>query len=690
MKYPKLFEPGKIGSLEIANRMVMTAMEIDFGRIDGKVSRRQSDYFYERAIGGVGLIITGITRIDSVTGVGSPMQLSVADCGKIRALRKLTSRIHTTDTKIFCQIHHPGRQSYTALIGVWPLMAFFSKIPGFKKLFGPMVAFYNKWMSLTYEPSVVSASDVQCHHVGQKVRALKTKEVKKLVRKFVKGARRVKAAGFDGVEIHGAHGYLIQQFLSPRTNRRTDEYGGSFENRFRFLKEIITGVRKACGNDFPISVRLSVEEFYEDEVGDDRGITLSLGVQIAKAVADLGVDALNISSGTYETINTWLEPVTFKPGWRSYLAQAVKKEVSIPVIAANLIRSPQQAEEQLENGIQDFIGMGRPFLCDPYWVKKVKEGREEEIVSCIGCLHCFESLMTGAWKALPMQCARNPILGKEKEIRTQKANKNGKSAVVVGAGIAGLTAACRLAQRGFSVDVYEKEAAVGGQVLLAEKPDGKSVLGNCVREEERRCRSLGVRIHLNREITTEEIVSMQPSMVIVATGSRPAVPPIKGKELANCYTVDEILNEKKPLRRQAVVVVGSGLTGLETAAFLAERENRVTVVEMQDQIGPSAYIQNLEEVSKRLSKYQVELLTSCCVEEIKKDSVRLKLLKEGIYREKACDGVVLAVGNRSCRDLFESLKNVTGLQVSVVGDAVRPGKIADAVRSGYEAASCAQ
>lgn len=686
MSYPKLFEPGKIGSLEIRNRTVMTAMEVDFGRFDGRLSRLQSDYYYERALGEVGLIITGITRVDSLTGVGSPMQLSVADSGSVGSLRKLTKRIHTTDTKIFCQIHHPGRQSYTALIYVWPMMAFFSKIPGFRKIFGPMVSFYRKWMKLTFEPSVVGASDVMCRHVGQKVRALKTGEIKKLVRKFVKGAERVKAAGFDGVEIHGAHGYLIQQFLSPRTNRRTDEYGGSFENRFRFLKEIVTGVRQACGPDFPISVRLSVDEFYQNETGDEQGITLPLGIEIAKATAALGVDALNISSATYETINYWLEPVTFTPGWRAYLAEAVKKEVSVPVIAANLIRSPEQAEKQLENGIQDFIGMGRPFLCDPYWVKKVKEGREEEIVSCIGCLHCFESLLDGAWKGEPMQCARNPLLGREKLLRTTERDGEGKSAVVVGAGMAGLTAARYLSLRGYAVDVYEKEAAAGGQVLLAEKPDGKTALGNCVREEFRRCTAAGVRFHFSHEMTAEEIGHLKPDRVIVAAGSRPFMPPVKGIERGNCYSVNDILNEKVSFSGKTIAVAGSGLTGLETAAFLAERGNHVIVIEMQDRIGPSAYIQNLEDVTERLNQAGAEMMVSCRLEEIKADCVKLNFLKEGVCREIACDGVVPAVGNRSCRDLYEKLKKIPGLNVSAVGDAVRPGKIADAVRTACEAA----
>lgn len=686
MNYPKLFEPGKIGSLEISNRTVMTAMEIDFGRFDGRLSRLQSDYYYERALGEVGLIITGITRVDSLTGVGSPLQLSVADSGSVRSLRKLTERIHTTDTKIFCQIHHPGRQSYTAMIYNWPMIAFFSKIPGFRKIFGPMVSFYRKWMKLTYEPSVVSASDVMCHHVNQKVRALKTREVEKLVRKFVKGAERVKAAGFDGVEIHGAHGYLIQQFLSPRTNKRTDRYGGSFENRFRFLKEIITGVRKACGSDFPISVRLSVDEFYQNDTGDDRGITLPLGIEIAKATAALGVDVLNISSATYETINYWLEPVTFQPGWRAYLAEAVKKEVSVPVIAANLIRSAEQAERQLRDGVQDFIGMGRPFLCDPYWVKKVREGKEEEIVSCIGCLHCFESLLAGAWKGLPMQCARNPLLGREKLLCTIKRDDEGKSAVVVGAGMAGLTAARYLSLCGYTVDVYEKESTVGGQVLLAEKPDGKKPLGNCVREEFRHCLATGVRFHFDYEIAAEEIEKIHPDRVIVATGSRPFMPPVKGKDRENCYSVDDILNEKVSFNGKTIAVAGSGLTGLETAAFLAERGNRVIVVEMQDRIGPSAYIQNLEDVAERLNKAGAEMMVSCRVEEIKESSVELILLKEGIRKEIPCDGVVLAVGNRSCRDLYEALKKIPGLKVSAVGDAVRPGKIADAVRTACESA----
>lgn len=686
MKYTKLFEPGKIGTVKIGNRVVMTAMEVDLGRFDGKVSQRLSDYYYERARGGVGLIITGIARVDSFTGVGSPMQLSVANFSTVRSLRKLTKRIHTTNTKIFCQIHHPGRQSYSAEMYIWPLIAAVSKFPGFGRIFGPMVSFYRKWMKLTFEPAVVSASAVKCTHVNQKVRALKTFEVRRLVKKFIRGAQRVQAAGFDGVEIHAAHGYLIQQFLSPRTNKRTDEYGGSFENRFRFLKEIIEGVRNACGKDFPISLRLSVDEFYRDAEGDEQGITLPMGIKIAEAAAALGIDALNVSSATYETINDWLEPITYEPGWRAYLAKAVKEKVSVPVIAANLIRSAEQAEKQLEEGIQDFIGMGRPFLCDPELVQKISEEREEEIVSCIGCLYCFESLLAGAWKGKPLECARNPVLGQEQILREMPKDGAGRRVVVIGAGPAGLAAAYYAALRGFDVDVYEKEAESGGQVLLAEKPDGKLRLGDCIREDYRRCLSLGVRFHFNQEADAESVLKTDPERVIVAVGSQPFLPPIKGREKSNCYSVETVLNGGVSFRNKTVSVIGSGLTGLETAAFLAERGNRVIVIEMCDEIAPGAYIQNVEDALARLKKHKAQVMVSRKLEEIKENSVEVTDLKENKREEIACDAVVLAVGNRSRRELYEELKKRGVKKLFLIGDAVRPGKIADAVRTGYRAA----
>lgn len=681
MKYPLLFTSGKIGSLTIKNRIVMTAMEIDLGRFDGKVSSQLSDYFFERALGEVGLIITGIARVDSLTGVGSPRQLSVAHSGTIKSLKKLTDRIHTTDTKIFCQIHHPGRQSYSAMIGNWPLMAFASKLPGFQKVFGPLVALYQWGLKNFYEPSVVSVSNVMCHHVNQRVRALKKSEIKKIVGRFINAAERVKKAGFDGVELHGAHGYLIQQFLSPRTNLRQDEYGGSLENRMRFLKEIIEGIRLRCGNDFPLTVRLSVEEFYEEKSEGRRGIILQEGVQIAEILANWGVDALNISSATYETINQWLEPVTYEPGWRSYLAKAVKEKVDIPIIAANLIRSPEQAQKQIQEGVQDFVGMGRPFLCDPHWVKKVKEGREDQIISCIGCLHCFESLMKNAWKGLPLECARNPFLGKEKWTNNIIQDKKGEKLLVVGGGIAGLSAAYFATLRGYDVDLYEKGDVVGGQVLLAEKPQGKLTLGKCIQEELQRCRRAGVHIHLGTPINADEILSKAPNRVIIAVGSQSIIPPIPGIEGENCYTVDDILSEKVVPQGKKVLIIGSGLSGLETAAFLMEKGNRVVVVEQQKSLAPTAYSQNREDALKRLK--EGEFYTSCQVEKIGKESVEVRHLESNRVEKIECDCVVVAVGNRSRSFLLPKKKG--GPEVFYIGDALKIGKIADGVHSAFRA-----
>jgi len=244
--------------------------------------------------------------------------------------------------------------------------------------------------------SSVSASKCEpSYFAGGRVRALSRREVKKVIRQFIDGAVRCQKAGVDGVELHGTHGYLIQQFLSPNTNHRTDEYGGSFENRLRFLREIVEGIRKECGN-YPIIVRLTLDEFYSKIGKPGKGYDLETGVKYAKAIADMGVDAIDVSSAAYDTFNYWLEPTSFECGWRKYLAAAVKKEVNIPVIAANLIRTPEQAEKQLEEGDQDFVSLGRPHIADPHWAEKAQSGREKEIKHCLCCLYCIESMQDTA------------------------------------------------------------------------------------------------------------------------------------------------------------------------------------------------------------------------------------------------------------------------------------------------------
>ncbi|MBN2652657.1 MAG: FAD-dependent oxidoreductase [Spirochaetales bacterium] len=686
MKYKHLFSEGKIGNLTIQNRTVMTAMETDMAKMNGNPSPLTTNYFYQRAVGKVGLIITGITRVDNITGVSTPRQLSLANNFNIKPMKKFTDKIHETDTKIFCQLHHPGRQTYSTMMMIWPMMSFFgTKIPGFSKLFKPLVDIYTKITDVTYTPAVRSASNIECEHLHQKTKALSTRQVKKIIKKFIKAGVRAKKAGFDGVEIHAAHGYLIQQFLSTRTNKRKDQYGGSFENRYRFLKEILEGIKEKCGKDFPVSVRLSVDEFYTKCEGEAKGIVLEEGVKFAKEIEKSGADAINVTSATYETMNKWLEPVTYTPGWRKYLAEEVKKNVKIPVIAANLIRNPAQADKQIADGSQDFVGLGRPFLSDPYWVAKAENGKEEEITTCINCLHCFESINARAWFALPLECARNPILGNENEYEQIPKDGVGKKAVVIGAGPAGLTSADILAKRGFKVKVYEKQAKAGGQVNLAQMPPLKLRIGTCVSEMEKKARDKGVDFIFNKEADIETILKEKPDKVIYAAGSKPFMPPIKGKDAEHVYSVNDILSGTVHLKKKNIIVAGSGLTGLETAEFLAEAGNNVTVIEMLGKIGPSAYHQNLEDVVEKLNNYNAKFMHSVRLDEIKEKSVTLTNMADKSQITLDADAVVLSIGNRSNTDILDKLKeNFTDLQL--VGDAEKPGKIADAVRIGYEKA----
>ncbi|MDC7233283.1 MAG: NADH:flavin oxidoreductase, partial [Spirochaetales bacterium] len=288
-----LFTPFQIGTLTLKNRFVMTSMETGMAGFDGRPTDLLTDYYLQRVRGGVGLICTGICRVNNIHGAAAPRQLSLVHDSSIKAFKKMTGRIHAEGGKIALQLHHPGRQNYSALIGIWPMVEVFSRVPGFKKIFSPVVKSFAWLEDHTWAPPVAAPSAVPCAHVKQKTRAFKTSEIRSLVDDFVKGAVRARKAGFDAVELHAAHGYLIQQFLSPYTNRREDEYGGSFDNRLRFLKEIIQGVREACGRDYPVLVRLTVDEFRP--AGSDRpGITVELGVRIDKALEDLGVDALDI------------------------------------------------------------------------------------------------------------------------------------------------------------------------------------------------------------------------------------------------------------------------------------------------------------------------------------------------------------------------------------------------------------
>lgn len=686
MKYDLLFSPMKIGNVEIKNRVVMAPMLMGFGTFNGDATEQMINYYEERAKGGTGLIVTEITRVNDLTGASSFGQLSASKDRNIPSIKKLAHRVQKHGAKIFVELHHPGRQNVNLMINTVPISVAFDKImPGnsySKLLYGSIVPVGKKLVEkdLFFKTVSPSATD-KSKFAESKNRELTVKEIKKIISQFGDAALRVKKADCDGVVLHASHGYLIQQFLSPATNKRSDAYGGSLENRMRFLLEIIDDVRTKCGKDFPLVVRLTVDEMY-DKIGQKgKGYSLDEGLKMAKILNDKGIDAIDVSSASYDTFNYWLEPTTFECGWRKYLAEEVKKVVDIPVIAANLIRTPQQAEKQLEDGIQDFISLGRPQIADPYWCKKAKEGRENEIKRCVCCLYCFESMMHGAYEGDHGYCSVNPLVGRETE--TLPKNGNGKKVVIVGAGVAGLTAAELLAKRNFDVTVLEKENKTGGQINLADKPPHKAKLHWCVEDLEVNAVKNGAKIEYGVLADKELIKSYNPEYIIIATGGNAVHP--KAFDKPNVVTVTEVLNGKVKLENSKVCVIGSGMTGLETSELLVEQGNKVTIVEMADKIAPGAWFQQLDDALPKLRAADTVFLTSTKLADVKEDRIIVNDLKTGVTSEIECDKVVLSMGVRPDDSLYNEIKDEFK-NVYKIGDCVKTGRIFNATQDGYNIA----
>ncbi|MFV0439767.1 MAG: FAD-dependent oxidoreductase [Lachnospirales bacterium] len=691
-KYEMLLSPMKIGNVEIKNRVVMPAMCLGHGQFNGNPTEQLMDYYEERAKGGVGLIIPGITRINDVTGLAHFAQLSVSSDKNIEPLKELGNRIHKYGSKMFIQLHHPGYQNLNLLMGIGPSTIAMDKvIPNFKSTFFKMSPLAQNVVDKGACLAAAGPSKVEpCDYNMSKNRALSHKEVKNIIKQFIDGARRVKEAGMDGVEIHAAHGYLLNEFLSLRTNHRTDEYGGNFENRMRILKEIIEGIREVCGEDFPISVRISATEGY-DKIGlegkKSYGYAIDEGVKIAKALESYGIDVLNVSAGTYETMNYIVEPVTYDEGWRTEYIKQVREAVSLPIIAVNMIRTPEKAEELLQSGLQDFVGLGRTNIADPYWVKKTKENRENEIKRCISCLYCFESMFENAFKGSHGQCAVNPSMGEEAKYKKIKKDGKGRTVIVVGAGPAGLMSAEILARRGFNTVLFEKNNSLGGQLNLANKPPHKDKISWCYEDLENVNKKLGVIVIKSWIATKKDILSYNPYAVIIATGGSALKPKsIKGVECENVCTVTEILSGEVNLENKKVAVIGSGLTGLETAEYLVEKGNKVAVVEMADKISPDTYEQHKRDIMPKLKKGKTSFLPNKKLEEISENGVKILDMKTNKKFKLECDNVVLALGVSSVNTLYDELKgDVQNLYK--VGDSNKIGRIAEAVRSGYEIAS---
>ena len=642
MSYAKLFAPGKIAGLELKNRIVMPAMGCSLAESSGEAGARMIQYYADRARGGAGLIITEITRVDDETGVGTPNQLSVTNTHVIGQLSRLAEAVHAYDTKLFVQLHHPGNQTPSRLIG--------GKQP-------------------------VSASDVTCKVIGEQPRPLTTEEVEGMVKKFVTGAVIAQKAGVDGVEIHAAHGYLISQFLSPHTNKRTDKYGGSFEGRMRFITEIIMGIKAYCGPKFPISVRMNGSDYLED------GITEEDAIAQAVYLEKLGISVINVSCGTYDSGATVIEPNYFAEGWKKHLASNIRKAVSIPVIAVCNIKHPAVAEQLLEEEFADFVGIARGQLADPNWGVKAKAGKDVLIRKCLGCMECFRILNDG----LPLGCTLNPALGREFEWGDEKLVKNGnnRTVAVIGGGPAGMEAALVLAKRGFKTMLYEAKDKLGGTVNLAAIPPHKGMLAEFVETMEAQLKEAGVDIILNTPATVEILKDHGTDSVFLATGGKPILPNIPGIEKA--VTAEAVLEDPSLAKGENLVIIGGGVTGLETAETFAP-DHKVTVVEMLDKVGGNLYPSIVMHLAQEIMKNGGAIAKGKQLTAVEDGAVTVKDTKSGEETKIPADTVILAMGVRANRPDVDALREAFGDNLVLVGDACKPGQIYDALHSAHDKA----
>lgn len=701
--YEKLFSPMQIGKIAIKNRTVMTAMGVDVSDCDGKVNDMTIAYYEERAKGGVGLIITEYCRVNESDGACATGQISLSRDRYIPGIRKLADAVHAHGTKLFIQLHHPGRQSVPVFVSYWPMLERVSRIyPGvwnkfFEKAAAAADIDYNdpaneqamkemqKGMKPCLAPSVIPEAEDDGPLRTVKVRAFTGPEIDRLEKQFIAAAERAKKAGADGVELHAGHGYLFQQFLSPYTNRRTDAYGGSLENRCRLLTEIIQGIHANCGTDFPVTVRLSVDEFYEKTGHPERGYHIADGVRMAQVLEKAGADGINVTVAGVNSTNLVTESTRYAPGWRAPYVKQVKDALSIPVIAVGVIRTPEQAEALLQAGVQDFIGLGRPLLADSQWVKKAERGEAESINRCISCLSCMDSFAENMLNDKPILCALNPRTCRETAYRP-KGTKNGarRKIVVVGAGPSGLMAARELAYREFNVVVLEKEAACGGQINEADRPVSKERLHWCVEDLERQVKKAGATIKYNTKATKESIGDEAPFAVIIAAGAKASKPPIPGANQTFVHTVTPIIMGEMSFKGKKIVLAGSGMTGLETAEMLADAGNQVTVIEMADKIAQGKTGIDIAELIALLRQKQVRFMTGTKLKEIGDHIVTVED-ENGKISSLGADEVVLSLGSKKNDALAADLAG-QGCPVYIIGDASKVGRISDATRSAFEIA----
>jgi 2,4-dienoyl-CoA reductase-like NADH-dependent reductase (Old Yellow Enzyme family)/thioredoxin reductase len=639
LMYEKLFSAGRIGRIEIKNRVVMAPMGVGIASPGGGVNDDIIAYYEARAKGGVGLIESELCRVLDGAGAGEPCQLAARNLADVAGLARLVDTVHKYGTKLFFQLHHPGGQGSSAIGG---------------------------------EP-IVAASAVQTSL--EIPRALEIDEIAKIESAFINGAMLTKTAGADGVLLHGAHGYLINSFLSPYLNKRTDEYGGNLENRMRFLLDIIKGIREQCGGAFPVGVRLSVEEFLGKEGND-----LEESCRICERLEEARVDFIDVSCGGIpgsSDVCATIEPGTYEQCWKSYMAAEVKKHVNIPVIAVCNIKEPDVAEQILEDGCCDFVGVARGHLADPEWCNKAQAGKAETIRKCIGCLCCFQEIISFRH----VKCAVNPKLGREREFEYPKLNGERRTVVVIGGGPAGIEAAILLDRRGFRVVLFDPSERLGGTLNIADKGVGKEKITRLVDGMIAQVEASDIELRMGEEATVEKVKALSPFGIFIACGAMPIKPPIPGIDGKNVVTAEDVLVGRAQLKGDCIIL-GSGMTGLETAEVVAKAGHRTTIVDMLPEIGQGISILVIFDIKRRLAEYGPAYMLGHKVSEITEDGVLLEQVDDGERVVVDADTIILALGVRPRQDIVNAFKAAFP-EAHILGDANRGGRILEATQDAY-------